>query len=55
MQFVPHTQGNQQIATFATVKEAIIQHIQKTDKTTQDVVDSLKKGVLTNLSTQKPI
>ncbi len=53
LQFAPIAQGKP-TATYATVKEAIVQHIQKNFKDGQDVAESIEKGVLYDLSSVEP-
>jgi hypothetical protein len=55
MLFTPHVQGKPQAATYATVKDAIVQHIQKTFKDGQDVAESIEKGVLFDLRSMQPV
>ncbi|MGC9161855.1 hypothetical protein, partial [Acidithiobacillus sp.] len=50
MMFAPNSQGKPQTATYATVKEAIIQQVQKTFKDGQDVAKSIEKGMPFDLS-----
>ena len=52
--FAPHVQGKAQAATYATVKEAIIQQIQKTFKDGNDIAQSLKQGEVFDLSEEEP-
>ena len=54
LKFTPHVQGKLQVATYATVKDSIIQHIQKTFKDGNDVAQSLKDGVVFDLNKQEP-
>ena len=42
LKFAPHVQGKGQTATYATVKEAIIQYVQNTFKDGNDVAQLLK-------------
>ena len=44
MQFAPNTQGKSQTATYASVKDAIIQQILKTFKDGEDVAKSIEDG-----------
>ena len=55
MKFTPHIQGKPQQATYATVKDAVIQYIQKNYKNGHDVATSLKKMVKLDLSGLKPV
>ena len=52
--FAPHVQGKPQSATYATVKDAIIQFIQKTYKDGNDVAQSLKDGKEFDLASIEP-
>ncbi|MGC9191043.1 MAG: hypothetical protein ACP5FR_04005, partial [Candidatus Micrarchaeia archaeon] len=54
MMFAPNSQGKPQTATYATVKEAIIQQVQKTFKDGQDVAESIEKGMPFDLSSVEP-
>jgi hypothetical protein len=54
LKFAPQVQGKQQQATYATVKDALIQYIQMNMKDSEDVVASLKKMEKIDLSDQKP-
>ncbi len=45
LQFAPIAQGKP-TATYATVKEVIVQYIQKNFKDGQDIAKSIEKGVL---------
>ena len=55
IQFAPNAQGKLQAATYATVKEAIVQHVQKTFVDGQDVAQSLKEGKEFDLSAIEPV
>ena len=55
LQFAPNAQGKPQTATFATVKEAIIQQIEKTFPDGHDIAVSIKKGVLYDLDSEAPV
>jgi hypothetical protein len=55
IKFSPHTQGKAQSATYATVKDAIIQHVQKTYKDSNDVAQSLKEATMIDLTKEKPV
>ena len=53
--FYPHTAGNNRpVKTYETVKDHIIQLIQKTFKDGQDVVESLRDMKMIDLSAVKP-
>ena len=54
LKFSPQSQGTKLYATYATVKEAVIQHIQKSYKGGQDVAKSLKDMTKFDLATIKP-
>lgn len=54
LQFAPQVQGKPQ-ATYATVKEAIINHIKKTFDDGDDVAQSLRDGKAFDLSTVQPV
>ena len=55
VKFAPHVQGKPQQVTYATVKDSIIQYIQKTyTKNGQDVARSLEDMQLVDLSGKKP-
>jgi hypothetical protein len=54
LKFAPHTQGKIQYATYATVKEAVVQYIQKTFKGGHDVAKSLKDGKVVDLTLHEP-
>ena len=54
VKFSPQTQTKTNYATYATVKEAVIQHIQKSYKGGQDVVKSLKELKKVDLTTVAP-
>jgi hypothetical protein len=54
LKFAPHVQGKHQ-TTYSTVKDAIIQYIQKTFKDGDDVAQSLKEGKLIDLEAEKPV
>ena len=53
--FAPHVQGKAQSATYATVKESVIQYIQKTYKDGNDVAQSLKDGEVFDLTKVEPV
>ena len=55
IKFSPHTQGKAQCATYNTVKDAIIQYIQKTYKDGNDVAQSLKNASAIDLAKEKPV
>ena len=52
--FTPHTQGKPQTATYATVKDHVIQQIQKTFKDGNNVAQSLKDGKVYELTDDEP-
>ena len=54
MKFSPQTHGKPQSATYATVKDALIQHVQKTYKDGQDIVKSLKTGTKVDVTADEP-
>jgi len=53
LKFTPHIQGKPQVATYATVKDAVIQFVQKTFKDGNDIAQSLKDGKVYNLSKEE--
>jgi len=53
--FTPHVQGKPQVATYGTVKDAIIQFIQKTFKDGNDVAQSLKDAKIIDLNKDEPV
>ena len=53
MKFAPNSAGRQNTATFATVKEHLVQHIQSKSGG-QDVAESLAQMKLVNLENEKP-
>jgi hypothetical protein len=53
--FTPHIQGKPQQATYATVREAVIQHIQKNYKNGYDVAQCLEERKVVDLTSQMPI
>ena len=55
LKFAPQTQGNRNFASFATVKEAVVTHIQKTFKGGHDVAKSLKDMVVVDYVTNRPV
>ncbi|MGC8483495.1 MAG: hypothetical protein ACP5OE_07620 [Thermodesulfobium sp.] len=50
IQFAPNVQGKINTTTYQTVKDAIIQHIQKTFQDGQGIAQSLKNGKKVDLS-----
>ena len=54
MKFAPQTAGSTQQATYATVRDAVIQKIQKTYEGSTDLLKSLKDMQLVNLAAQEP-
>ena len=54
LKFAPHVHGKGQQATYATVKDAIIQFVQKTFKDGMDVAQSLEDGKAIDLIPDKP-
>jgi hypothetical protein len=55
LKFSPHEyQGRTQAATYATIKDAIVQHIQKSYKGGQDVSKSLEDMTEVDLATAEP-
>ncbi len=54
LKFTPHVQGKLQAATYTTIKDAVIQFIQKTFKDGNDIVQSLKDGKVYDLSKEEP-
>ena len=54
LKFAPHVQGKGQTATYATVKEAIIQYVQKTFKDGNDIAQSLKDLEVFDMSKEEP-
>ena len=55
LKFAPHTQGKPQSATYATVKEAVVQQVQKTFKHGSNVAKSLKHLKLIDVSAEEPM
>ena len=56
MKFAPHTSGKSSCASFATVKEHIVDYVQKSYlKAGVDVAKSLKKMEWLDLDTQEPV
>ena len=55
MKFTPQSHGKTNTATYATVKEALIQSIQRSYKGGEDVVKSLKDLQLVDLDQEKPV
>src|SRR5210317_344395 len=53
LKFAP--QGRSNTSTYSSVKEAMIQHVQKTYKNGHDIAKSLKDQSLVNLESQDPI
>ena len=54
LKFAPHIQGKPQTATYATVKDAVIQFVQKTFKDGNDIAQSLKDGKVYDLDKEEP-
>jgi hypothetical protein len=54
LKFAPHVQGKAQSATYASVKEAIVQFVQKTFKDGNDIAQSLKDLKLIDLNVEEP-
>ena len=54
MKFYPHGSGSQQSVTFDTVKNHIVQLIQKTYKNGVDIAESLQDEVMKDLTSLKP-
>ena len=54
MKFTPHGQGKPQAATYASVKDAIIQYIQKTFKGGNDIAISIDQMKVVDLKSKKP-
>jgi len=54
LKFAPHVQGKPQAATYTTVKDAVIQFVQKTFKEGNDIAQSLKDGKVYDLSKEEP-
>ena len=54
LKFAPHVQSKAQTATYASVKDAIVQYILKTFKDGNDVAQSIKDGKLFDLSKEEP-
>jgi hypothetical protein len=52
--FAPQSQGQTNTATYATVKDAVVQQVQKTFKDGHDVGKSLESGVMVDLTTHMP-
>ena len=52
--FAPHVQGKAQAATYATVKDTVVQYIQKTFRDGNDIAQSLKDGKVIDLSGEEP-
>ncbi len=56
MKFYPHTVGTQsQSVTYDTVKDHIVQYVQKTYKNGLDIAESLDKEVMKDLTTLSPV
>ena len=55
LKFAPQVQGGGNRATYATVKDAITQHIQKTYKYGYDIAKSLEDGKKIDLSEVQPV
>ena len=53
--FAPHNLGKGQLATYAMVKEAIIQHIQKTFIDGNDVARCTKRGEIIDIDSEAPV
>ena len=51
---LPHVQSKAQTATYASVKDAIVQYILKTFKDGNNVAQSIKDGKLFDLSKEEP-
>ena len=55
MKFYPHTVGSQQQSvTYDTVKDHIVQYVQKTYKNGIDIAESLEKESMKDLTTMSP-
>lgn len=54
VKFAPQVQGKPQQATFATVKEAVLQNIQKNYKYGHIIAQSLEEGTKVDISGDKP-
>ena len=54
LKFTPHVQGKPQAATYATVKDAVIQFIQKTSRDGNGIAQSLKDGKVYDLNKEEP-
>ena len=54
LKFAPHVQSKAQTATYASVKDAIVQYILKTFKDGNNVAQSIKDGKLFDLSKEEP-
>ena len=56
MKFAPHTSGKSTYASFATVKEHIVEYVQKSYiKAGVDVAKSLKKMKWLDLDAEEPV
>src|SRR5210317_1765633 len=53
LKFAP--QGRSNTSTYSSVKEAIVQHVQKTYKNGHDIAKSLKDQMMINLDIEEPI
>src|SRR5210317_2487808 len=53
LKFAP--QGRSNTSTYSSVKEAIVQHVQKTYKNGHDIAKSLKDQTMINLDSEEPI
>ena len=54
VKFYPHTSGQQRTVTFDTVKDRIIQQVQKTYRLGVDVAESLRNEEKKDLSASEP-
>jgi hypothetical protein len=54
MKFAPHVQGKPQSATYATVKDAIVQNVQKNFRDGHDVARSLEELQVIDLAQEEP-
>ena len=54
LKFAPHTQGTSKYATYATVKEAVMQQVQKTFKGGNDIAHCLKDLKEIDLKQEEP-
>ena len=54
MKFYPHTQGRQQSYSYETIRDHIVQQVQKTFKYGQDIVQSIRDESYIDFDLKKP-